>query len=366
MYKRLAATALLVLALWSAPPLFAQYSSFLYRSSFGLFDTPLDAATTTREMGMLNTFSELAQRYVFGDLTNFASLATGGNVSTPFTFGVYRPGSSASSLVVGLMVDTTPSGALNGVDPASIVVAPVLKPVGTTDYPWIERSDRNTYAFIDAWDISASGQALMHFGTANAGIAFSGGFLQNSGGLPINTWTGNNVTTVRSFYYDAAAIDAAPNPATNYTLTISRSEPDTSVSVSLNIPVYLSLGKLGLQLTPGGSFQYADTSYTNRQTYSAPAQAAPGTFPNVLTLSSLIRRDAAASGGISGTLFLPFLQVGQAGATPVPPFQVSVGWGEAAWLCAAFGLVFLATLAGMMATLLRLKIFQAVKMGEAV
>jgi putative ABC transport system permease protein len=95
-------------------------------------------------------------------------------------------------------------------------------------------------------------------------------------------------------------------------------------------------------------------------------QAAGGLLLEKALLMSAALACGAAVGFITSRLFLPFLQVGQAGAFPVPPFVVHVGWGEAAWLCVGFGLLFLLTLAGMMISLTRMKIFQAVKMGEAV
>ena len=50
---------------------------------------------------------------------------------------------------------------------------------------------------------------------------------------------------------------------------------------------------------------------------------------------------------------------------PVPPFQVHVGWVEAGWLSLAFGVILLLTLIGTIFYLVRLKVFQAVKMGES-
>jgi putative ABC transport system permease protein len=95
-------------------------------------------------------------------------------------------------------------------------------------------------------------------------------------------------------------------------------------------------------------------------------QAAASLLLEQVLLMSVALTGGAGVGFLTSSLFLPFLQVGQAGAAPVPPFVISVGWGEAAWLCAAFGLLFLLTLAGMMASLASTKIFQAVKMGESV
>jgi putative ABC transport system permease protein len=73
----------------------------------------------------------------------------------------------------------------------------------------------------------------------------------------------------------------------------------------------------------------------------------------------------AGIGLLTSYLFLPFLQIGAAPGTPVPPFQVLIGWAEAAWLCFCFGMVLLLTTAGTIIYLVRLKVFQAVKLGES-
>jgi putative ABC transport system permease protein len=68
--------------------------------------------------------------------------------------------------------------------------------------------------------------------------------------------------------------------------------------------------------------------------------------------------------GVS-TLFVPFLQVGATPGTPIPPFWVLIGWAESGWLSLAFIMVLVGTVAGTIFSLARLKVFQAVKMGES-
>jgi putative ABC transport system permease protein len=72
----------------------------------------------------------------------------------------------------------------------------------------------------------------------------------------------------------------------------------------------------------------------------------------------------ALIGLISSMMFVPFLQTGATPGAPVPPFQVIIGWAEAAWLSLAFGLVLSLTMFGTIFYLARLKVFQAVKLGE--
>jgi putative ABC transport system permease protein len=65
-------------------------------------------------------------------------------------------------------------------------------------------------------------------------------------------------------------------------------------------------------------------------------------------------------------LFIPYLQVGSSGVAQIPPFVVQIAWPAIVRIYALFGLLFLAALAGLVALLLRMKIFQAVKLGETV
>lgn len=81
-------------------------------------------------------------------------------------------------------------------------------------------------------------------------------------------------------------------------------------------------------------------------------------------LMGLAIGSGAGVGLLTSQLFVPFLQIGAAPGTPVPPFKVLIGWAEAGWLSLAFGVVLLLTIAGTVVYLVRLKVFQAVKLGE--
>jgi putative ABC transport system permease protein len=85
-----------------------------------------------------------------------------------------------------------------------------------------------------------------------------------------------------------------------------------------------------------------------------------------LLLMSLALAGGAAIGFLTSYLFLPLLQISAIPGAPVPPFQVLIGWGEAAWLVGFFGLVLLVTIGLTTAYLVRIKVFQAVKMGESI
>jgi putative ABC transport system permease protein len=73
----------------------------------------------------------------------------------------------------------------------------------------------------------------------------------------------------------------------------------------------------------------------------------------------------AVIGLVTSKLFVPFLQISTETGTPIPPFEVLIGWAESAWLSLAFGLVLFMTMIGTIYYLAQMKVFQAVKMGES-
>jgi putative ABC transport system permease protein len=72
----------------------------------------------------------------------------------------------------------------------------------------------------------------------------------------------------------------------------------------------------------------------------------------------------ASIGLISSNLFVPFLQVGATSGAPVPPFEVQIGWFESGIISFIFLLVLISTMFGTISYLVKMKVFQAVKMGE--
>ncbi|MBN1812274.1 MAG: FtsX-like permease family protein [Anaerolineae bacterium] len=77
-------------------------------------------------------------------------------------------------------------------------------------------------------------------------------------------------------------------------------------------------------------------------------------------------------GAVAGTglgawvshLFIPYLQSGTGVEAQFPPFVVAIDWIAIFRIYALFGALFVAALAGLAALLMRIKIFQAVKLGE--
>ena len=84
-------------------------------------------------------------------------------------------------------------------------------------------------------------------------------------------------------------------------------------------------------------------------------------------LAFLLLVGAAAGTGLGAwvsELFIPYLQVGAGPEAQTPPFVVAIAWSEIFRIYALFGLLFVVALGGLAALLMRMKIFQAVKLGE--
>ena len=65
-------------------------------------------------------------------------------------------------------------------------------------------------------------------------------------------------------------------------------------------------------------------------------------------------------------LFIPYLQVGADITARTPPYLVEIAWPAIFRIHLLFGLLFLAALIVLTILLLRMKIFQAIKLGETV
>ena len=65
-------------------------------------------------------------------------------------------------------------------------------------------------------------------------------------------------------------------------------------------------------------------------------------------------------------LFIPFLQVGNEVTARIPPFLVEIAWPAIFRIYALFGILFIGALTILAVLLMRMKIFQAIKLGETV
>lgn len=73
-----------------------------------------------------------------------------------------------------------------------------------------------------------------------------------------------------------------------------------------------------------------------------------------------------AVGSLISQVFIPYLQVGADVTAKTPPFTVEIAWPAIMRIYALFGLLFLVALSTLAGLLLRMKIFQAIKLGETV
>jgi putative ABC transport system permease protein len=65
-------------------------------------------------------------------------------------------------------------------------------------------------------------------------------------------------------------------------------------------------------------------------------------------------------------IFIPFLQIGASKAATVPPFVVQIAWTQLWTIYAVFGAMFLVAVSVLIALLIRMKVFEAVKLGESI
>ncbi|MCB0063913.1 MAG: ABC transporter permease, partial [Caldilineaceae bacterium] len=71
-------------------------------------------------------------------------------------------------------------------------------------------------------------------------------------------------------------------------------------------------------------------------------------------------------GALISEVFIPYLQVGADVEATTPPFQVEIAWDAIMRIYALFGALFFVALSALAGLLLRMKIFQAIKLGETV
>lgn len=90
-----------------------------------------------------------------------------------------------------------------------------------------------------------------------------------------------------------------------------------------------------------------------------------GLLASELALLVLVGIGAGTLVGVfSSQMFVPFLQIGASAQSLYPPFQIEVAWISILQIYALFGALFLAALGALSALLVRMKIFQAIKLGE--
>lgn len=66
----------------------------------------------------------------------------------------------------------------------------------------------------------------------------------------------------------------------------------------------------------------------------------------------------------ASSLFIPYFQVGADKTAQVPPFLVHIAWSELRTIYAVFGAMFVVAVSALIGLLVRMKVFEAVKLGE--
>ncbi|MCL4860385.1 MAG: ABC transporter permease [Caldilineaceae bacterium] len=137
----------------------------------------------------------------------------------------------------------------------------------------------------------------------------------------------------------------------------------------------LSVGFLAAAfLTVLGFFLYALFSFRRRFIELGTLRAiglSPGQMTTFLAweLAFLIILGLGAGtylGALISQVFIPYLQIGADVQSMTPPFQVEIAWQAITRIYVLFALLFVVALGVLVALLLRMKIFQAIKLGETV
>jgi putative ABC transport system permease protein len=96
-----------------------------------------------------------------------------------------------------------------------------------------------------------------------------------------------------------------------------------------------------------------------------------GQMISFLGLEQLLLIGAGISAGTAlgiwvSDLYIPFMQVGTAKNVNIPPFVVLIAWEDIFKIYFVFAAMLVLAVVGMIWSLIRLRIFEAVKLGEAV
>jgi putative ABC transport system permease protein len=156
-------------------------------------------------------------------------------------------------------------------------------------------------------------------------------------------------------------------------------EPHTAIAAELGRPErqglfgQLSVGFIAAALlTVLGFFMYALFSFRQRLISLGILRAMGLSAGQLATLVAFELGVLILSGLGLGTvlgvwisrLFIPYLQIGATTASLIPPYLVEIAWPAVYRITALFGLLFLAAVALLTWLLRRMRLFQAIKLGE--
>jgi putative ABC transport system permease protein len=137
----------------------------------------------------------------------------------------------------------------------------------------------------------------------------------------------------------------------------------------------LSVGFLGASmLTVLGFLVYAAVSFNRRSIYLGMLRAvglSVGQMAAYLAGEQAVLILAGVSLGTglgvwASHLFIPFLQVGSSKTAVIPPFVVKIAWQQLNTICILFGMMFVIAVLILILLVARMRLFEAVKLGETV
>jgi len=204
-------------------------TSLLYDASFGIFETPIDAAGEAGE-----SFLELDKTYFFGGLSNLNKnqviSATANTVAVPltFSFGSYVHSDLPWSVFTNFWHDPTAAGSGG----KTVTESYSTKTVGTTNYTWVDtQTERKSYGRM-ADEIDDSAQFVMTIGEMVVGgkIRITS---VNSSPLVFNY----KEETLN--YVDDALPTAPPNTVVDYKRTIERRDSVKSFGTEITAPLFI-------------------------------------------------------------------------------------------------------------------------------
>jgi putative ABC transport system permease protein len=126
-----------------------------------------------------------------------------------------------------------------------------------------------------------------------------------------------------------------------------------------------ALTVLGFLVYAVGSFQrrFIELGMLRAVGLSVPQMA--GYLAGEQALLILVGAGIGTALGVwASSLFIPYLQVGADKTVLVPPFVVQIAWKELWTIYAVFGAMFVLAVIVLMVLLLRMRVFEAVKLGE--
>jgi putative ABC transport system permease protein len=200
-------------------------------------------------------------------------------------------------------------------------------------------------------------------------------FMSIGGEYPYDVWlkTGDEPVNVKDMNMDAIRTIGAR--------TISWKEPLSQITREQTRPerqglfgvLSVGFGAAAL-LTVLGFLLYALLSYQRRFVELGVLRAVGLSAGQMTAFLAAELAFLIAMGGLIGTglgiwisnMFIPYLQIGASAQSQIPPYVVYVAWPAIMRVYVLFGLLFVVALSTLIILLRRMKIFQAIKMGESV